>query len=441
MSILIASPSVHTTANANYGSPVRMALAVVILTFGVVGGWAAVAPLASAAIAQGRIEVASKSKTIQHLEGGIIKEILVHEAEAVKAGQVLFRLAPVQAHANMETLQKQLDAALAQEARLFAELNGAPRPIFAPELMARRDVLETANAIANEERQFLERGQEFKSQAKILETRGEQSAEDIKGRQRQEAALIGQIDSMALEIGKVTPLAEKGYYPTNKLLELQRDKLRLDGELGQLRAEMAQKRQQRDETRLQIEQLTEKFRADAAHDLADARARLADVREKLSVASDVMSRIDIRAPAAGVIQHIRVSGAGAVVRAGDAIADLVPIGEDLVVIAEVSPLDIESVSTGQQAQVRFASFPSRLVPTMFGRVASASADSIYDDVAKRSYYAVRVVVDKATLPAAVASKLAPGMPAAVTITTGERTVLDYLISPLADALAKGMREQ
>ena len=441
MSVSIASTAIRKTANADYRMPVRAGLAVVIVTFGVLGGWAAVAPLDSAAIAPGQIEVESKSKPIQHLEGGIIKEILVHEAERVTAGQVLFRLEPVQARANMEMLHKQLDAALAREARLVAELNNAPRPSFAHELLTRRHVEETAAAIANEERQFLERRRGFESQVKIFETRIEQAAQDIKGRQRQELALIGQIDSIAFELARVDPLAEKGLYPLNRLLGLRRDKLRLDGELGQVRAELARMGQQRDESRLQIDQLTQKFYADAGHDLADTRARLSDVREKLSVAGDVLTRIEIRAPLAGVVQHIRVSGTGAVIKAGDTVADLVPTGEDLVVIAQVPPLDINSVSAGQKAQVRFSSFPSRRVPTVFGRVLSVSADSIYNDVTKQSYYAARVVVDKATLPAAVASKLVPGMPAAVTITTGERTVLDYLVSPLMDALTRGMREE
>jgi HlyD family secretion protein len=428
----------HKIASADYRKPAIIGFSVVMAAFGGLGGFAALAPLDSAAIAQGQIEVDSHRKSIQHLEGGIVKEILVREAEVVKAGQVLFRLEPVQAKANAEMLRNQFDAALAQEARLLAELDGASRVTFPHELKTRGT---SADVMANEERQFLERRRSLESQMRILETRIEQTAQEIKGRTRQENAMTGQIGSIETELTAVEPLAQQGLYPLNRLLALKRDKLRLEGELGQTRADIERMSHQQDEARLQIEQLQQKFHADAAHDLADARGRLSDVREKLSIAGDVLTRVDIRAPLAGVVQNLRVAGIGAVVKGGDTIADLVPTGDNLVIAAQVSPLDVDSVMSGQKAEIRFTTFSSRRVPAVFGHVESVSADAIYNDTSKQSYYLARVVVDPANLPSTIATKLLPGMPAEILIATGERTVMDYLVGPLANALVKGMRER
>jgi HlyD family secretion protein len=428
-------------ASADYRLPARAGLAVIVAAFGIAAGWAARAPLDSAAIAQGQIEVDSHRKAIQHLEGGIIKEILVKEAEIVRQDQVLFRLEPVQARANAEMLRKQLDAGLAQEARLRAELDGKSEIAFPGELLARGDAPQIAAAIASEQRQFAERRQSIDNQARIFQARIAQTGEDIAGRSRQESALAAQIDNMARELASVAPLAEKGLYALNKLLPLQRDKLRLEGELGQTRGDIARLDQQREEARLQIDQLVQKFREDAAHDLADTRSRLSDVREKLAIAGDVLTRIEIRAPVAGVVQNLRSGGVGGVVKAGETIADLVPVGDSLIVAAQVSPLDIDSVVPGQTAELKFTSFSSRRMPSLFGRVESVSADAMFNDTTKQSYYLARVIVDRSSIPTAIASKLTPGMPADVLIVTGERSMLDYLIGPLAAALSKGMREE
>jgi HlyD family secretion protein len=433
--------AVRKPASGNYRTPAIIGAGIIVIAFGFAGAFAARAPLDSAAIAQGQVEVDSRRKTIQHLEGGIVQEILVREAEIVRKDQVLFRLESTQARANAEMLRKQLDAAMAQEARLTAELDRGSAIAFPGELLARRAIADTAVVIASEERQFAERRQSLDNQVRMLEARRAQTEQDINGRSRQESAMQAQIDSMAGEIDKVAPLAERGLYPNNRLLGLQRDKLKLEGDAGQARADIARLTKQREEIGIQTDQTTQKFREDAAQDLADARGRLSDLREKLAIASGVLARVEVRAPVAGVVQNIKVAGVGAVVKPGDTIADLVPVEDRLVVTAQISPLDVDSVAVGQKAELKFTSFSTRRVPSMFGRVDSVSADAIYNESTKQSYYLARVAVDRATIPAAIASKLTPGMPADVLIVTGERTVLDYVVGPLANALSKGMREE
>ena len=431
----------HRLASADHRVPARAGYALVLVAFGVCGFWAARAPLDSAAVAQGQIEVDSRRKPIQHLEGGIVKEILIKEAQIVQKDQVLFRLEPTPARANSDMLRKQLDAALAQEARLVAELNGRPAISFPREILERKMILEIALVISDEERQFDERRQSIENQVRVFEARIEQTAHEITGRDRQRAALLAQIESITTQIASVGTLVEKGWYPRNRVLEQEREKARLVGELGRAAADIARSEKQQDEARTQIEQIRQKFREDTARELADARVRLSDLREKGAIAGDVLTRIDIRAPMTGVVQNLRVNGAGAVVKPGDTIAELIPTAEELVVAAQISPLDVDSVSAGQKAEIRFGSLSRRNAPTILGRVESVSADALLNDSTKQSYYLARVIIPRADVPAAVAAKLMPGMPADVLIVTGERSMLSYLVEPLGNILWKGMREE
>jgi len=441
MSSQMSHSAGRQSANADYRVLARAGFALILMAFGVCGFWAAWAPLDSAAVAQGQIEVDSRRKPIQHLEGGITKEILVKEAQVVQKDDVLFRLEPTQARANSDMLRKQLDAALAQEARLIAELDGRMAISFPAEILNRRMIPETAAAMEDEERQFEERRQSIETQNRILEARIGQIAQDISGRDRQRVAFVAQIDSITTQIASVGALVEKGWYPRNRVLEQEREKARLVGELGRAAADIARSEKQRDETQTQIDQIRQKFREDTAAALVDVRGRLSDLREKSAIARDVLTRIDIRAPMTAIVQNLRVNGTGAVVKPGDTIAELVPLAEELVVAAQVSPLDIDSVAAGQKAQIRFGSLPRRTTPTVFGRVESVSADALLNDNTKQSYYLARVVMPRGNLPPAVGAKLTPGMPADVLIVTGERSMLSYLVEPLANMLWKGMREE
>jgi len=431
----------HAAARYDHSVPARAGYALIVATFGLCGLWAALAPLDSAAVAQGQIEVDSHRKAIQHLEGGIVREINVAEARMVKAGDVLFRLEPTQARANSDLLRKQLNAALAQEARLRAELDGRSAIAFPDELLAARARPDAAAAIEDETRQFLERGQSVDNQVRALEARLAQAQHDLSGHGGREIALEQQVASITTQIEVLRPATEKGLYARNRLLEQEREKARLTGELSQARADMARLAQQQQEIRVQIEQLRQKFREDAAHDLADARNRLAETRQKLVIAGDVLDRIEIRAPVAGIVQNLKVAGIGSVVKAGETIAELVPLGDELVIAAQVTPLDIDSVAAGQKAEIRFSSLSRRQTPTVFGRVQSVSADAIPGEANKPSYYLARVVIDRTTMPQKIAAKLSPGMPADVLIVTGERSALDYFVGPLRTMLAKAMREE
>ena len=413
----------------------------IALVFGGFGLWAAVAPIDRAAVAPGQVTVSGDHKVVQHKEGGIILEILVKETATVKQGDVLFRMQPTEAQANTDILRKQMDQALAEQARLVAEQTGAAAIAFPPSVLARQNVPETATAIADQQRQFVERRNALISQYNILNSQIAQQQQELAGRDRQRAALADQLASFVTEMNNVRPALEKGFYPRNKYLEMDRDRARVEGDLGQAQADVARLGQSIQQTRIQISQAQQKYLTDISQQLDATRAKLSDLREKLLIAEDVLRRVDIRAERDGVIMNVKVHTVGEVIKPGDTLAEIVPVGAGLDVTARVSPGDIEAVAEGQKAEVRFSNFSSRQTPIIFGRVQSVSADSKVDDITKQSYYAVRVVIDYSTLPPAVADHILPGMQADVLISTGERTFLQYLIGPLKNALSKTFREK
>lgn len=354
----------HAAPSSNHHPFVMLGSIAIAIVFGIFGCFAAVAPLDSAAIAPGYVAAESSTKPLQHLEGGIVREILVKEAESVMEGQVLFRLESAQARANSEMLKKQLDAALGQEARLYAEREGAETPKFPEILLARRPVPETAAVIADQERQLAERRASLDSQTRIFGARLAQTSKELGGLQRQEAAAKDQMVSLSADIVSLGKLQEKGLYPKSKLMALQRERSRLEGQLGGIQGEMARLGEVNQETSLQIRQAEQKFREEAGLQLTEVRARLSDIREKISVADDVMGRIEIRAPQAGVVQAIKVFASGAVIKPGETLADLVPTGDKLVMAVKVSLLDIDSVEAGQRAEVRLPTFSTRGLRTI-----------------------------------------------------------------------------
>jgi HlyD family type I secretion membrane fusion protein len=423
----------------------RVGFAAIALVFGGFGVWAAFAPLDKAAVAQGQVAVESNNKPVQHLEGGIVREILVRDTQQVKEGDVLLRLQPTNAQANLDLLRKQIDANLAAEARLVAEQTKADQIKFPADLLARRTVAETDMAIRDQERQFRERKASLDGQIGILTAQIEQKQQDTIGRTRQRDALTSQVASYKSEMTTVFPLVAKGYYARNKYLALERDANRVEGELGLAESDILRFGKAIEEAKLQIKQARFKFDDEVSTALNDLRAKISDAREKIVMAEDVLTRVEVKAPRTGTVFGLKVHGVGAVVKPGETIAEVVPQGEGLLVTARVQPNDIESVEIGQMAEVRFANFSSRTTSVIMGKVVSIAADATTDQTANQQqqqpYFATKIMIDYSAMPENIAKKIQPGMQADVMISTGERTAWTYFIGPLKSSFAKTFREK
>jgi HlyD family type I secretion membrane fusion protein len=428
------------TPSGDWRTPARQGFGVAFLTFGVFGGWACLASIDGAVIAAGSIVVESDRKTVQHLEGGIVKDLMVTGTAHVEQGQVLLRLDSNQERAREEMARSAVYSAIAEEARLQAEAEGSDKITFPSELTQKISDPSAQRAMGDQKRRFEERRAARKIEISILEERIGQSQRQIQGNTAQSKGARAQLDSITQEYTKLKPLADQGIVPFARVATLERSKADIEGRMGAYDADIARFGRTIDEARLQIDQVGQKVLEEATAKLADTRAQLSDAREKWRVAAEVLGRMEVRAPRSGRIVNLKVHTIGAVVRPGDVLMEIVPDNDVLVVAAKVSSLDINHVQIGLPTEVRLPSFKARSTPIAVGEVLSIAADALRDEATHQPYYEVKVSVQVTQFPEKVREKLKPGMVADVLISTGERTVLAYLTQPMTDAIRRGMRE-
>lgn len=419
----------------------RFGYAIIILTFGVLGLWAAFAPLDAAVIAHGALSNETSKKTVQHLEGGIVRAIHVREGQEVKKGQILFELDPTQANASFEIARNQLLALLAQEARLTAERDNQPSIRWPAELNNAAGDAAVARAVADEQKQFFERRATIRGQIDVLNAQKSQFQSEIEGIDRQTTGLKEQLGYIDDELTGLRTIYEKGLVPRPRLLALERERASLGGSIGRLQADRSKAQQGVGEVGLKIRQLQQQFYEQVSQEIAEVRVKIADIREREVVAADQVRRINVVSPANGVVQNLRVFTNGAVIRPGEPMLDVAPEDEDLLIHAQFSPTDVDNIHTGLRAEVRLSSFHSRKIPVLEGTIQSISKDRIFDEANKTAYFLAIVRVDDSNLPKEVADRITAGMPAEVIVPTGERTVLQYLFEPLSNTLRKTMREE
>lgn len=412
----------------------------IALTFGVAGGWAAVAKIDRAVVAPGYVSVETNRKTVQHLEGGIVREIHVKEGDSVSEGQILLSLEKIQAQANSDLVKNQLDSALALEARLVAERDDKDEIVWPKELDLHASNPRLAKLFDDEVGQFNERRASLRGQIRILEARIDQLRTEIGGIEIEKTATEKQVNYINEELVSLRKLLAKQLVPANRVLAMERERTRLEGVIGKAVAEAAKAQGVISEMGIQISQIRQKFQEDVATSLLDVRQKIADYRSRTVVASDVLRRIDVLSPRSGTVQNLKVFTLGQVVRPGEALLDVVPDNESLIVQAQFSPTDIDSVHQGQNAEIRFPAFHSRTLPMMSGRLETISSDRMVDD-AKQQYYLGIISINSADIPEDYRRRLRPGMAAEVIVKAGERTVLDYLLSPLSASIRKTFIEQ
>jgi len=413
---------------------------VVGLSFGGFLTWGFAARLDSAAYGVGRIVVESKRKTIQHLEGGIISKILVREGQVVSRGETLVILDDTQAKANLGVVQGQLYALVARRARLLAELEGAADIEFPPDLRVGASDPEIEEVLINQTDLFKARREAHANQVSLLENRVKELDEEISALGAQAKAAREQMALIAQEISAVEELLAKGLETKPRLLALQRASSELRGRKGEMEGRIAQARQTIGSTKLELIDLQNKRRTEIVDDLDSTQIQIADLSDRVTAARDILTRKDVVAPEDGVVVSLNVSTEGGVITPGQALMDIVPTQDQLIIEARLRPDHITMVHPGLVAQVQLPGFSRRRVPMLPGKVIHVSADQILDEQGL-PYFAVKVALAaeaKSMLPDFV--ELVPGMPANVLIALGERQAIDYILSPLMDAAALSMRE-
>ncbi len=416
--------------------------AVVVLFFFVLGGWAATAQLSSAAIAPGVVSPEGRRRTVQHLEGGIINEILVNDGSVVAAGEPLVILEDLRDRAAYSMLQSQYYTALATQSRLMAEQIGLDEVVFEENLLeAARQDRQVAQIRDAQKAVFAARGASIEQRRGILRQRIAQLQEEIVGlealiaSQQRQSALIGE------EVAGVQELVEKGLERRPRLLSLLRRQVEIDGERAENRARVARAGQAIGETELQLESLETDRQDEVTRELSDLRPQLFEVEERMSAQQDVLDRTVIRAPVTGEVVDLQFRTRGGVIRPGERVLDIVPQDDILIIEAQVRPSDVDDVVIGGPALVHLTAFKQRNLPRINGSVIDLSADRFQDEVTGQTYFVAKIKVNDGELEnIGQPIELVPGMPAEAMILTGERTTLEYLAEPLTEVLRRGLRE-
>lgn len=411
---------------------------VVFITFGIFGGWAALAPLDSAALAPGVVMVQSFRKSIQHLEGGIVKELLVRDGDLVKTGAPLIVLDETQIRADYEVTRSQLIAAQATEARLRAERDDLEAIDFSS--MIEQITPRALEARESETQVFKARRNSRLGEISVLQERIGQLHEQANGL-KQVIGTKGSLErSFSTEIRELKELLAEGFVEKQRLLEQERNLDKTRAEMADHRSEITKTQLQINETKLQILQLNKDFNAEVVSQLAEMQTKVFDLQEKRAALEDRLSRVVIRAPEDGMILGMKVHTIGGVISPATPLLEIVPSVSDLIVEAKVSPNDIDRVEVGKSADIRFSNFNSSTTPVIEGRVIHVSADRL-EEQDGTPYYLARIGLTEEGAKRLNGLRLQPGMPAEVFINTGERTMLQYLIQPAADAFARSLIEE
>jgi HlyD family secretion protein len=426
---------------------IRHGIAVALLFFVGLGGWATFARLDAAAVAPGMLEVSGQRQAVQHRDGGVVGTILVHEGQRVTRGQVLIRLAAAEVVAQERALASQAIRLLAQRARLDAEQTGMARATAPPEFtqLPANERAEAEQALRVQQAELVARRGTLAAQRAALGQRAAQATEQGRGFGTQVGAAREQLRLLDEQISSMRPAAERGFVSKNQMRELERTRAALVGAGGQYEAGLAQSREAAGESRTDALEAERTFRERTAADLRDLDVRLADVLPKLAAARDQRARTEIRAPATGAVVGLAIFTPGGVIAPGQRLMDIVPEGASLRVQAHISPDDADDLHVGQRATVKFPGLHDRGLPTLDGRLTRLSADAVSDEKTGASFFTAEVTVAPDELDQLRGADghritLRPGMPAQALIPLRPRTALEYAFEPLLGAFWTSLHE-
>jgi HlyD family secretion protein len=399
-------------------------LATIVAFFGGFLTWGFQASLESAAIAPGVVTVQSQRKTVQHLEGGILDAIHVHDGDIVEKGQLLVEIDATASRSIQDRVEMEYWAAAARVERLQAERQGSRTLEFSDALpAATRHPMGTT--ILETERRILEsRWETHEGRIAVHDARVEGLKERTRALKAQAEARRQQLAISRAELTKIEGLVSKGYEASGRLVEERLRAAELEGEYAEHKADIAAAQLAIKEAELATASVEQDRLTEIYSQLKESQTRAAQLREQRVTAKDIVRRAKVLAPQAGVVTDLRVFTKGGVIAPGQAILDIVPLGDELIVEALVNPQDIDSVRVGLDTHVRLTAYNRRTTPTVEGIVAHVSADMLTHDRSGESYFLARIRLTRTP-----------------DIVTGHRKAIDYFISPIADVVARALREE
>ena len=433
--------------------PIFTGLAMLVVWLGCFGVWAGVAPLNSAVVASGTFVATGQNKLIQHFEGGIIREIAVKEGDVVEPNQVLVRMDDTAANAKLRRLVLKKYRLVAMKARLEAEMNSS-EALETPAAFSKSAGDPEIEGILERQRAELRvRRASLASEESVLRKQIAGLEEGIHGYDAQVQSTKDRLELFAEELKDKNSLLGQQLVRKTDVLALRRSEASLGGDLGEYLGRIADSKERIAQANEKIAQLHSTALRDSIKELRETETELDDIEEQIRAARDVVDRIEVRSPVRGIVVKNNFHTPGGVVTSGAVILELLPVGDERIIEAQVNPKDISHVSIGQEALVRLSALNQRITPMVQGSVIYVSADALAEqgqpktekrpdsDTTRRDFYVVRVRLDKddilKRMPEFVPT---PGMPADVYIKTGERTFFEYIMKPVFDSFSRAFRE-
>ena len=417
-------------------SVIRFGLAVIFVVFVVLGGWATFAPLATSSVASGKVSADLGKKTIQHLEGGVIEAIYVKDGDKVNKDQILMKLSDVQVKAQLNILNAQYQDGIAQLARLKAQRDGLKQVEFSKELT-------DADAIKNQTNIFVSTNKSIEDEAIIANKKILQLQSQIDGTTSLIESKQNRLVSLAEEVSEWEDLYKQRLVDKQKIRDLQRESNMVEGDLANAKSETARLKEQINEVRTQKLLKEKQFQNDTLQKYVETETRISDLKSKIIANEDTLSRSSIVSPIDGIIVGLSSHTVGGVISPSKPILEIIPEDAKLLVIAQVKTTDIDKVSVGLKAEIKFSAFNLRQVLATEGKVIHVSADIFTDDATHTPYYEAKIEVTKEgqKILEDHGFVLVSGMPAEVMINIGNRTALDYMIKPFKEMLGRSFNEE
>ena len=438
---LVDAPESSLGPSSELGHAGRIGLWALGIGFGGFLLWAALAPLDEGVPSLGHVAIDTKRKSVQHLSGGIIKEVLVGEGDQVKEGQLLIKLDDAAAKANFEAIRQRYLGLRAMQGRLLAEQADQTAITFHPDLLA-------AASDPLIKQQMMNQEQLLRSRKAALQADLQSIQESIQGQQGLSAAYDGMMKSrrnqfslLNEELTNTRSLVKEGYVPRNRQLELERQLSESKTSMAELQGNTIRSRSSVAELRQRAIVRQQEYRKEVETQLADVTREVLGDAGKFIALQDDLTRTEIRSPAAGQVVAMAAQSVGGVIGPGQKVLDVVPANESLLLETRVQPHLIDRVHAGMLVDVRFSSFARSPQLVVQGKLVSVSGDLLSDPQSAAGYYLARVTVTPEGLKMLGKRQMQPGMPVEVVFRTGERSMLTYLLHPLTKRIAASMNEE
>ncbi len=422
----------------------RLVLILVLLIVGFWGGlgsWAALAPIQSAVVAMGSFKVLGDLPEVQHLEGGLVREVKVREGDHVERDQVLVVLADTVSAAQDRILYNQLVSLLAQDARLTAEYSNADKMVPSEELktLLSRDP-SFMELLQTQAEMFMSNGEMWRGQAAILKERIAEQREQLNGLEARQTALSERLKLIKDELKDLKSLFDRGLITKTRYTSRRETEVAIQGEVSYVVSQIDGVRQRVAETEERILQV----HRDRIKQLSDERQlvkqQIFELRQRIVANADVQERRLIRAAHAGRVIDLRFSSPGEVIKDGETVLKIVPDDAEFIAEGQLRPQDVDQVTEGAVARVRLTAYNFRTTPPVEGIVTHVSADSFVQEETGQEYYKVNIRIPEEALALLPDVEVLPGMPAQIMIATGEQTIANYLLSPVVAGIETALIE-